>query len=447
MSLAVLSGALLALSFPPFDLGFLIWPALAPLLYAAGRSLSARSAAEFGAVTGLVFYGISLHWIVYIFGPMGLALLCIPALFLSFFCFLAWKTKERVKSAFLICLLWAVFWTGGEYFRSECWKLEFSWLALGYSQTPFLSVLQSTSLIGVYGLSFLIVFVNGALALALEKRLAPLAASGLLAAACFFWGNSRLGRALETAQTRTVALIQSESFDPDKMARMTLEAAEKTPPDLVVWPEVSVVYPPGQREKAIQDLRRRLAGVRAVFLIGMMDLEGRENLAVAFSPRKGVLGSYFKAHPVPFMESRVVAGKKFEPISTEKGVLGPQICYDLDFENGTREMVRRGAQVILVPNLDAQSWGRWQHLQHSAMSSVRAVESGRWIARAASSGLSQIIDPKGRIVQSLGLDEEGVLTGTVGLETGHTFYVRWGWIFPRLCLVLTLLAGLWIFLL
>ncbi|MBI5573354.1 MAG: hypothetical protein HY919_02205, partial [Elusimicrobia bacterium] len=130
------------------------------------------------------------------------------------------------------------------------------------------------------------------------------------------------------------------------------------------------------------------------------------------------------------------------PVDTPKGKIGIQICYDLDFEDGTRELANQGAEVILVPNLDPVSYGKLQHLQHSAMSPMRAVESGLWLARAASSGISQIIDPSGRIVSSLELFKEDALTGYVYLKKGGTVYTKIGWLLHKLCLFLSLLFGI-----
>ena len=131
-------------------------------------------------------------------------------------------------------------------------------------------------------------------------------------------------------------------------------------------------------------------------------------------------------------------------IDTELGRLGPQICYDLAFEDGSRKVAQLGAQLLVSPTLDPMKWGVLQHEQHSDMSGARAVEAGLWLVRAASSGRSQIIDPLGFTRAELATGKEGVLTGTAYLRAGGTFYTRLGWLFAPLALAVTAAALLFV---
>ena len=98
-------------------------------------------------------------------------------------------------------------------------------------------------------------------------------------------------------------------------------------------------------------------------------------------------------------------------------------------------MAGLGARLLAVPNLDPMEWKDWQHRQHSGMAPMRAVESGLWVARAASSGISQVIDPAGRVKAALPSGRSGVLAAKARLKEGGTPYTRLGWLLAPLCMM------------
>lgn len=96
-------------------------------------------------------------------------------------------------------------------------------------------------------------------------------------------------------------------------------------------------------------------------------------------------------------------------------------------------MVTDGAEAILAPTLDAKLWTARQHLQHAELFRHRAAENHRWIAVAASSGLTQIIDPYGNRIQSAPLMEATHLLGHIEFNSNKTFYTRYGWALGYIC--------------
>jgi apolipoprotein N-acyltransferase len=457
--LPALSGLLLFLSFPPVSWDFLVWVALLPLFAALRGSPDARTAAHHGAVAGLVFYPLSLPWMFKIFGPFAAGFWCVFSLWVALFAALAWLSWGPAdRPGLLRGCLWAlsvsVFWTGLEYFRSEIWWLNNAWLGLGFSQADRQPFLQLCSIGGVYGLSFLIVFVNACASLLfIGRRAGPVIAGSALLV--FGWGGTVLLRrdaaAGEGGRSVSVALVQDENADPDRMAAMS--RAKASGADLLVWPEYGVLVQKGQEESYVTLLAGKLKDVGAVSVIGSFTSEGEgrrrksENFAWVLSPEGGLLGRYDKLHPIPYVEKGLVPNPDPRPIDTPAGRLGVQICYDLDFENGSRRLAARGAQILVVPNIDPETWGRRQHRQHSAMAAVRAVETGRWVARAASSGESQIIDPRGRVTDMLPFGRSGVLRGSAFLRDGKTPYVATGWLLAPACLSATAMFLAFLFLL
>ncbi|MBI4802155.1 MAG: apolipoprotein N-acyltransferase [Elusimicrobia bacterium] len=459
--LAGISAALLILSFPPFGVWPLAWPAFCPLFLAALDCPDAKSAANLGGFTGLIFYGVSINWLRAIFGPTAFAFWCVFGVWLALHVTLLWKIwnnkllndHPRFKNLVFTAAA-GLLWTGIEYFRCEVWWLECSWLALGYSQTPAAPLFQAASLIGIYGLSALIVSVNAALFLLLkERRFAPAVLAVLLVSGLALWGARRLRSfPAELGRDISVALIQDETYNLDRLAELSLSKEAKNA-DLLIWPEYSFAIAPGQDGKYLNILLKKLKGSRSTAMIGaVVHHDERKNnrmkdFAWIISPEGKSFGRYDKLHPIPYIEKRLRHSNKNlipnptpEPILTPAGKLGVQICYDLDFEDGTRKMAAQGAQLLAVTSLDPADWGRWQHLQHSGMAPARAVESGLWLVRAASSGWSQIIDPLGRIRASLAMDQTGVLAGTAYLLAPGTFYSGYGWLFAPLCCLLAMLA-------
>jgi apolipoprotein N-acyltransferase len=460
--LAGLSGILLVFSFQPFALWPLAWIALCPLLLAALDCPDAKTAANLSGFTGLIFYGTSLHWMVKIFGPTAAAFWCVFSLWLALHTVLLWKiwngktsgANTALRGLFFAAAAGAL-WTGLEYFRSEVWWLECAWLALGYSQTPALPIFQTASLIGIYGLSALIISANAALCLLIkERRPIPAVSLILLLSVLTLWGRHRVSvLPVEQGGKLSVALVQDESYNLETLAKFSLRPEAKNA-DLLIWPEYSFAVQPDQEAEYLALLLNNLKGSRAVKMIGAgvfpADEKSRirmRDFAWFISPEGKTLGFYDKFHPIPYVEKRLwpsmknlIANPSPAPVATPVGNLGPQICYDLDFEDGSRKMAERGAQILAVNSLDPVVWGKWQHLQHSAMAPARAVESGLWLVRAASSGSSQIIDPLGKIRAALQPEGSGLLTGTAYLSIPGTFYSKYGWLFARFCLFAALSA-------
>jgi apolipoprotein N-acyltransferase len=158
------------------------------------------------------------------------------------------------------------------------------------------------------------------------------------------------------------------------------------------------------------------------------------NTALLLSPKGEKIGSYYKNNPVQFFDDGT-PGNSFPVFDTELGKIGIAICYDMDFPYVFRNLVNNGAEILAVPTYDAMWWSELQHFQHSAMAPARAIEYRRWAIRAASSGISQIIDPFGRVKESLGVGLTGTISGEADAKSLLTFYASFGYLLAPFCLV------------
>ncbi len=453
LAAAALSGALLALAFPPYRLWWLAWVGLVPLINAA-PGLRARHAFYVGVVGGIVFAAITLPWLFNIFHAGAISLFFIFGLFFGIFAACVAAT-DRWPGPRWWPLTIPCFWVLTELLRAEDWPLRFTWMSLGYSLAERLGPLQWAAIVGCYGLSGVIACANGlvAAALRLKTQRAPWPKSWLLALSVYgvlLWPFMSVPHS-EDRRTVPVTLVQLETRTWDGMIELT-EAANPPPGSLVVWPEYAIPLDVKQNPLVLEDIQK-LVRARQVYLVfGTQEYIKPPadhpwwNTALILAPTGEPIGAYHKINPVHFFDDGT-PGREYPVFDAPWGRFGIVICFDLDFEKPARRVVANGGELLVVPNFDAMSWGRLQHVQHTAMTAMRAVELRRWIVRAASSGASQIVDPWGRIDQSLPVFGEGLtLQGNAELMTERSPYVRGGWLFPRVLQVLgvlILLAAVW----
>jgi apolipoprotein N-acyltransferase len=234
-----------------------------------------------------------------------------------------------------------------------------------------------------------------------------------------------------------VSAVQSESCSLSAYLSMSRDLKDKQP-GLVVWPEYAVPYdirrsPPVNLAKIV-DLANEL---NAIIVLGtktaVSDGGGKWYNTALGVDGGGIVGEYHKNHPVHFFNDGLPSEEP-DVIETSLATFGTPICFDFDYSLLMREMTLRGAEFFAIPSFDAKRWSVAQHLQHSAILPVRAVENGRWIVCAPSSGISQVVDPHGNIHHSIAAMEEGVITGKIERRGDFTFYIRIGWFFPWLCM-------------
>lgn len=215
----------------------------------------------------------------------------------------------------------------------------------------------------------------------------------------------------------------------------------------IAWPEYAVPYDL-RAHRRDWDLVQELVRERDVTLtLGTQSRPSNgdewRNIALTLDP-DGVRGEHNKVHTVHLFDDGI-PGSTALPVPTKHGKVGTPVCFDCDYEGVVRRMTAAGAEMFVVPIMDAESWTARQHDQHAALFRIRACENGRWMFVCATSGVSQIIAPDGRIrVQRSSLDP-GPISGIMRRETRLTFYTRAGWLTPWIALAAA--AACWLLLL
>jgi apolipoprotein N-acyltransferase len=437
---AVTAGLLLAFSFPPLH-----WPVLLPfgvafLIWALqNRTISTRQAAYTGLLTGLVFYAITLRWLFNLFGPAAVSLLFIASAFPMLFSGLYVMLRQRMLRA-PNWLLASLLWAGIEYFRSELFWLSFGWMGLGYGPIENGFFGGAASVIGSYGISFLIVALGASIA---ESPLPSRARSVYTLVISVFWLSLFVLPVLipfqkpEPNNPISVRLVQSRAGEPEEAIRLSM-SRNAVPVDVILWPEYSVLNDPTKDDR-LWPLIESLARSQHAFLIlgGKEKIESNSgepyhNTAFVLDPTGKVIGKHYKNHTVHFITDGV-RGTEAKPIDSGLGKLGVAICYDMDYPDIARKLVQSGADVFLVPNMDPEEWGDLQREQHRLMFQMRAAECGRWLARADVAGGTSVAAPNGREVERIDTSEPKAMEVIVGREVGKTLYIRGGWLFGPLC--------------
>jgi apolipoprotein N-acyltransferase len=478
--LAVLSGVLLALSFPRFDLGPLAFGALVPLLVGLDGAPLLQGT-YLGIIAGLVFYLMSIPWLVHTMGaygslplPLSILLLLALSLYLALYIgvFASGVTRLSARGGLGYLVGTAALWVGLEYLRTFL-LTGFPWNLLGYSQYRNLSVIQIASITGVYGISFLLVLANAAMALAClhfrwgsRRALLPVVGVGLLLVATVLFGKGQMVSAETHRREIRVSIVQgnieqSIKWDPGFQERtiaihnrLTREAGRGA--DLIVWPETAVPFflrEGGPLSQQVLDLAKEM---QSYLLVGSpdraRDISSRYyNSAFLISPEGKIVQKYDKIHLVPFGEyvplksllffvqkmatgiGDFSPGQAFTVFEAPAGRFGVLICFEAIFPDQVRRYVLAGADFLVNITNDAWFGDSSAPYQHLSMAALRAVENGVILVRAANTGISALVTPTGRIVKQSDLFVETVLSGTMARRSAETFYTRYGDVFAWGC--------------
>ncbi len=372
----------------------------------------------------------------------------------------------------------------------------FTWGRLGNSQFQNLPIIQSVNLFGTLFISALILLVNISIALTIlenEKHIPQFSlkrgATGkirymipviLIFVLNLIYGYYILNTKTDNEKSVKTAIIQGniasdQKWKPgmlEKMLKTYLDLsydAAKEKPDFIVWPETAIPVP-------IQDVRahfilseyKKLTAITNTYLItGTFDdkvnPDGSRisyNSMMTLNPKGEILGFYYKRHLVPFGEylpfkeiikaispsltginqakSPITPGILPEIVTTPFGNIGGFICFESIIPKIIRSSVNAKAELLVVITNDSWFKDSTGVYQHNGQSVLRAVESDRYVVRAANTGISSFISPKGEILKSLPALEKGYITENIKFRNNLTLYTKIGDIIVPFALILLL---------
>lgn len=464
IALAVTCGAVMGLGQPPVSWPLATLVALAALFRLLSAAPSVRAAFGLGWGAGAGYFGSTMFWIVEPFlidvsryGWMAPFALLGFAGGLALFWAVPFALARRLWSAGGLArvLMLASLWSLAEFARGHV-LTGFPWGLVGYVwiETP---VAQVAALVGPHGLGFLTLLVGLLAGLA---RPLPLGAAALLLALGWGWGSQRLADPVPPRQPPVMVRLvqpnatQTEKWDPEHEAeifarlRVLSQSPATVPPDVTIWPETAVPFLLGRDPEA----QAAAAGSAAPGLLatGIRRVEpaGDDWLwfnSLALLAPDGTIQSLYD-------KSRLVPGGEYLPLQGLVARLGlsaltggsftagpgpaaiavpllpafqPLICYEAIFPEILHGIAPRPEWLLQVTN---DAWfglvsGPYQHLDQARF---RAIEQGLPLARAANTGISAMVDARGRVVASLGLSETGVVDSPLPPALPPTPYARIG---------------------
>ncbi|NNG03457.1 MAG: apolipoprotein N-acyltransferase [Inquilinus sp.] len=469
-------GAVATLALPPVYATPLLLVAFPGLLWLLGGAHGARAAFAVGWWFGLGFFVTSLYWIAFalavdlasFFWMIPFAVVGLPAL-LALFVGAATAVLGRLRLAGVPQVLaFAVLWALAEWLRGTLFT-GFPWQLIGYGWGGWAGPLQAVSLIGVYGLGLLTV-LTAALPVAAIRDDGRWSPAGLAAGALTLavlvalggWGAARLGGAGdETVPGVVLRLVQPNIDQRDKWDRdqlphlfaLHLELSRQPgprQPTHIIWPETAVSWPL-DGEPAIREAIASAVPPGGLIVTGAPRVE-REPLRVwnslsAIDETGAVVGTYDKFHLVPFGEyvplrgilpiEKITPGRLDFSAGTGPRTLAlpglppvsPLICYEVIFPGAVSAGGAEATRPAWLLNLTNDAWygiTAGPH-QHFAIARTRAVEEGVPLVRVATTGISGVVDPYGRVTARLDLGRRGVVDADLPRALdGATPFARWG---------------------
>jgi len=493
--LAFCAGALAALSMPPlfvFPAMFVAMPILVWLLDGVETEQSWLKktfgpAFRIGWAFGFGYFTLSLHWMSGAFfvepdlflWALPLALFGLPAVLAIFWglgaslAHLMWSDfGQRIfalaAALSLTELLRGTFFTG------------FPWNLPGYALTFSDQTMQLGSLVGVYGMSFVVLLISATPALIwpdmhtnLMQRITPFATALLAIAGVFVFGQLVLQnnptQFREDVRLRIVQpnvpqvekwKVENREWIFNRLFALSQEMSSPEDPGLVstthlVWPESVFPFLLSEHPDALARLARMLpngttllaGAARENLQLGNQANSGIFNSIIAINDQGEITATYDKYRLVPFGEyvpfksilaqfglreivtaadsfiSGEHARRPFQPLGTP--ALLPLICYEAIFTGALGDTARQSDWMLNLTN-DAWFQGTLGPAQHFAHARMRAVEEGLPMVRAANTGISAVIDPRGRVVGALAEGEQAVLNAKLPVRLEKTLFSQYG---------------------
>jgi len=487
--MSILSGILLSLIFPKFNLFWLAWFALMPLLYAIYNAKSAKQAALYGYLMGIPFYAITFSfiltlnewvgWLVF-FGWVLLTLFL--SLYTALFAFLLKILADKHSRFLLAPLLWVLI----EWLRSLG---PFGLVPhIGYSQWHWLALIQISSLTGVVGIAFLIVLVNAILVEVFffphifKKKIILGCSLVIIMGMVLGYGYYHLSaNRLALGAELSIGLIQGNYAQKAKLDCKNLSEIKQTylemtnqslaqQPQLILWPETSIPFYI-QDEADYREKLNRFAGENKVnLLLGLPRYDKNRlayNSSMFISSAGKFLGWQDKHQLVPFgeylpfrsvllpifktfkalryttlLEQDFTAGRMAEPIAAPIGKIGLGICSDTFFPNVFREFDEKGADYFFLITNDAWFKTSSAPYKHLMADVLLAVSFRRYFVQCANTGISAVIDPTGKTLQRTGLNQRRIVNAKVSVVKDRSFYSRFGEWFAYLSILILVVYAL-----
>lgn len=447
--LSLISGLLAYSSFAPIGIWWCAPLSLAILIYLlSDEKLGRRLIAT--AIFGAAFFGPLLAWSNTYVGDVPWLILSVLQIALTLP--LALIPMNRIRNLILFPSLWVAV----EFLRGHFPFNGFGWgrLAFGQADSPYSQLARFG---GAPLVSFFVALVAIGLYLVSQRRLA-VALTVLTSLAVFSLVAASTRPALPPRNFSVLAVqggVPSLGLDFNSRATAVFEnhlkatsdylGAHAFTPDVVLWPENSIDVDPFKDSVVRGQLQALSDKTRLPFIVGAVLQDGShfQNASILWEPKVGPTSIYLKRHLTPFGEyiplrtlAEIVSpyannvidfvpGKKIVTHKVGRATFAPIICFELLDDASGRVMANRSNAFVVQTN--SATFGRSSESdQQLGITRIRAIEHQRYLVSVSTSGVSALVDPRGRVTDRTELDRSAVIATTIGLSNAQTFSDRYG---------------------
>jgi len=502
-------GLMLGLSFPPLPVPYLLFFSLIPYLYILQKR---EGLAEINRFTYFFFFFFNittLYWVgswtkdadPFLMIAGSTLMFFNPLLFLIPSTLYYYTKRSFGKNIALY--LFPFFWVFYEYIYTVS-DFRFPWLTLANGLAKFNIFIQTADIIGAYGISLIIIYINIFLLLLIKEYLSSKKISKLnlvpllvLLILPVVYGFVKISTYQESDKRIKMGLIQP-NLNPWKkweaggikeqldVYLQLSEQAVKSGAKVIIWPEsaMPVYLLTGSYELELNRIHQFLDRNNVHLMTGMPDAtffydsttapeDAKKtsggtfytsyNSILFFTPHSKTVQKYGKIMLVPFGEkvplvedipflgdifrwnvgiSSWNTGKEIKVFNMENATntLGGVICIESIYPDFCSKFVDKGAEMIAIVTNDSWYGNSSGPYQHKEFAALRAIENNRAVVRAANGGISCLIDPLGRTVAKTEMFTRNFLVVDVPLNKQKTFYTKYPLLVPYLSLIVTLTA-------
>lgn len=469
--LVLMSGLLFGLSFIDIGVGFLCFFAFIPYLYFITKA-TPKQAFLFGFLFGLFITLITLYGVINVklIAFIGL-IIAFPLYFAILSVFLR-KVHESFQKVFL--WIFPVIWVGFEYLMT-LGSLNFPWLNIGYSLSKYYLLIQAADLLGVYGLSFLVLMINVLLFKMFTGKPKRLLVILIILVLWIGYGIYRDKTIKLKKSDLKIGIVQLNIMQEDKWKPENLVPtideyenqvrilAQVNDVDVIIMPESAIptyiLHEPKYRKRlqkfatdnkiyvitgfpdyAVEMVKNRprykfYNSATMIDTSGVLHEKYNKIRLVPFGERIPLLNTFPILEKLQFGQANFEFGTDYPLYKIDNLNFSILICFEGVFPNLSRIYTKKGADVLVVITNDA--WFRRTALpyEHANNTKIRAVETRLPLIRAANTGISYIVNPKGKTIISTDVYEKINITSnlTVRASDIKTIFVNFGYLFAPLC--------------
>tara|TARA_Y100001935_G_scaffold155915_1_gene128432 strand:- start:365 stop:1843 length:1479 start_codon:yes stop_codon:yes gene_type:complete len=462
------SGLLTGISQQPISLGFLSWFSLLPIFFYIEDKLDYKCFLKSGIVWGITYHITTIFWLSMNIGTstfLAFLTMFLSTLVLTFntiviFTLIYFFKRKYLKNyLFFIPLIWVII----EYIKSFG-VLGFPWVSLANTQTDYLILIQNAEILGIYGITFWIVFLNVIFYKFIKSSfniniknninfyvLILVLISPWITGFLLYNKNS-----YDTDKTfikliqPNISLKQKWTGNPQqnlkKIINMSFNSSYENI-DLIVWPESALpAYFLNQNSNQIKKIRSLLP-YNAKLVSGTTNFNRKSNKvynSVVYIDQENDFQYQNKIQLVPMAEyvpwsdvfpylkdlnlgqANFSKGNVVNIFHHNKNKFGTVVCYESTFPWLFNEFVKAGAEFMIIVTNDGWYETAPEPQQHAKQSIYRAIENRKPVIRCANTGISMIIDSKGNIEHKLELNKEGIINASIIPNKNITFYNKFG---------------------